>query len=67
MTGPQHYRQAEALLEEASDPADHGVSALHAHIAMAQVHATLALALATVESAEWFDPSMQAPWQEALR
>ena len=47
MTGPEHYQQAEALLEEASDPADHGVSAVHAHIARAQAHATLALAAAT--------------------
>lgn len=38
-----HYREAEALLEEAADPNDHGVSALHAHIGRAQVHATLAL------------------------
>ena len=45
MTGMQHYREAEALLEEVRDPNDHGVSALHAHIAMAQVHATLALAM----------------------
>jgi hypothetical protein len=47
VTGPEHYREAEALLEEAGDPADHGVSALHAHIARAQVHATLAAAAAT--------------------
>jgi hypothetical protein len=38
-----HYEKAEVMLEEASDPADHGVLALHAHIALAQVHATLAL------------------------
>lgn len=47
MTGPEHYREAERLLEEACDPADHGVGALHAHIGLAQVHATLALAAAT--------------------
>jgi hypothetical protein len=41
----EHYHQAEALLEEASDPSDHGVSALHAHIGLAQAHAMLAVAL----------------------
>ena len=62
MTGPEHYTQAEALLEEASDPADHGVSALHAHIARAQVHATLALAAATA------DPySKETAWAEVTR
>ena len=44
MTGPEHYREAEQLLNEADDdstivPAD--------LIAQAQVHATLALAAAT--------------------
>jgi hypothetical protein len=52
VTGPEHYREAEALLEESSDPSDHGVSALHAHIARAQVHATLALTAATIDAAE---------------
>lgn len=47
MTGPEHYREAEALVEEATDPADHGVKNLRAHIALAQVHATLALVAAT--------------------
>lgn len=46
MNGREHFHQAEQLLEEASDPADHGVSWLHAHIALAQVHATLAAAAA---------------------
>lgn len=47
MTGREHYQAAEALVEEATDPADHGVENLRAHIALAQVHATLALAAAT--------------------
>lgn len=53
MTGPEHYRQAEALLSR-DDPE---------RIAAAQVHATLALAAATYtqayigvgETPEWMD------------
>lgn len=49
MTGPEHYREAERLLEipVSVEPQDQGaVIALHL---AAQVHATLALAAATVE------------------
>ena len=49
MDAQEHYMQAEILLEETADPADHGVSALHAHIARAQVHATLATASLLME------------------
>jgi hypothetical protein len=52
MTGPEHYREAERHLSAASythgpggDPV-HPVAAAH-YLAMAQVHATLALAAAT--------------------
>lgn len=42
----RHTAEAEAMLEEAGNPSDFGVSALHAHIGLAQIHATLALAAA---------------------
>ena len=42
MTGPEHYREAERLLK---DPGSAGV------IGAAQVHATLALAAATIDAA----------------
>ena len=65
MTGPEHYREAEALLEEAADPADHGVSVLHAHIARAQVHATLALAAAMVDGLAVLRPEDRDEWDRA--
>ena len=43
MTGPEHYREAESLLRDEYRTAD--------SIAEAQVHATLALAAATVMQA----------------
>jgi hypothetical protein len=49
MNGPQHYQEAERYAEEATDPAGHGVQSIQQHIALAQVHATLALAAATAE------------------
>ncbi|WP_428956147.1 hypothetical protein [Streptomyces sp. cg35] len=55
MTGPEHYRQAERHLSGASHTNGRGghpvdpVGAAH-HLAMAQVHATLALAAATALS-----------------
>lgn len=67
MTGPEHYHEAETLLEESGDPADHGVSALHAHIARAQVHATLALAAATVDAAPAEYLANADEWREVQR
>lgn len=46
MTGPEHYREAERLLETTSQE-DH---ARHHRMRVAQVHATLALAAATALS-----------------
>ncbi|MEU5976297.1 hypothetical protein [Streptomyces sp. NPDC047315] len=46
MTGPDHYREAEAHLASASRNALRGDDPGHA-LAAAQVHATLALAAAT--------------------
>lgn len=52
MTGPEHYREAERHLSAASFTNKPGGSAVDPaaaahHLAMAQVHATLALAAAT--------------------
>jgi hypothetical protein len=51
MSGPEHYRQAEQLLQLANGSADQG--AMRDYWQEAQVHATLALAAATALS----DPS----------
>ena len=59
MTGPEHYVLAEKLLTEAGQA--RGEAARARRIAIAQVHATLALAAATalsgsgLESAAWRD------------
>ena len=49
MTGPEHYREAEAALRLSDDyaPGSDGGAAL---LACAQAHATLALAAATVDA-----------------
>lgn len=52
MTGPEHYREAERLLDEvmSSSTVRPNVDAIN--LAAAQVHATLALAAATLAAAE---------------
>jgi hypothetical protein len=47
MTGPEHYRKAEALLEAANSGANPHSDQEPRLVAQAQVHATLALAAAT--------------------
>lgn len=48
MTGPEHYREAEQILDRAEDSAMGESDAWYANaMAAAQVHATLALAAAT--------------------
>lgn len=63
MTGPEHYREAERLLEQAEidarDPMRKYAEDANV-IAAAQVHATLALVAATVEPAEITTASYQA-------
>ncbi|HJQ48289.1 MAG TPA: hypothetical protein VJ870_18500 [Amycolatopsis sp.] len=57
MTGPEHYRKAEALLAKGSeDPTERGASRL----AAAEVHATLALAAATALGADLEMPDFGA-------
>ena len=47
MTGPEHYRAAELMVEQAQDPAQPEDTATL--LAEAQVHATLALAAAMID------------------
>ena len=47
MTGPEHYEAAEHCLESVADDSQEAIALL----AEAQVHATLALAAATVDAA----------------
>ena len=58
MTGPEHYRAAEEMLEKSGSPDSSGEQGRHL-LAAAQVHATLALAAATAlndsESGQPFD------------
>jgi hypothetical protein len=62
MTGPEHYRQAELLLEQAEDP--HDDQDTQTLTARAQVHATLALAAATAQPhADQYVGDEQATWQ----
>lgn len=49
MTGAEHYREAERLLEAANDRSEYDEAA--GITAQAQVHATLALAAATIDAA----------------
>lgn len=65
MSGPEHYREAERLLEVASrDVSENWPVMTGEHkadlIAAAQVHATLAAAAATI------DPAGVAAWSEVL-
>jgi hypothetical protein len=52
MTGPEHYREAERLLNPAGNPTDRRIliTPQPEVIALAQVHATLALAAAAATS-----------------
>lgn len=55
MTGPEHYREAERLVRKAESarvsPREAGWR--EHNLAAAQVHATLALAAATVATTKW--------------
>lgn len=49
MTGPEHYRRAEALLAGRNNGGANGARSSEEAIALAQVHATLALVAAQAE------------------
>ena len=64
MNGPEHYKEAERLLEHGPHYGRMTTEQWRARVAEAQVHATLALAAATVEmhlSNNW------TAWAEAVR
>lgn len=65
-SGPEHYLRAEQLLDEAAGLAavDDGPSTM-ATLAAAQVHATLALAAATVAGTVGFDARGVVDWTDA--
>lgn len=48
MTGPEHYREAEALIAQSGSQMDKDI--VEWMVARAQVHATLALAAAVIET-----------------
>lgn len=72
MTGPDHYREAEALLAMATDPNDPRApfKDRDALIRAAGVHATLALAAATARQAIHAhfggDPGDDRQWAQAV-
>lgn len=77
MTGPEHYREAESLLQKSVDfgeqfpPNKVPIGALGDVLAAAQVHATLALAAATAESIAQaydsdYDTRIPAAWSGAI-
>ena len=65
MTGPEHYRAAEHMIEEAQDPAEPGDRAFL--IAEAQVHATLALAAAFADGPAIMRTEDRDEWDGVFR
>jgi hypothetical protein len=63
MTGPEHYRMAERLLERIAASTSSAADFYAQTLAEAHVHATLALAAATGIS--WPSLAEGAAWQEA--
>ena len=63
MNGPEHYREAERILDHAEEHAEkHGDAWYLSAIGAAQVHATLALVAATLEaSAQRIDQNYKRP------
>lgn len=72
MTGPEHYRESERLIEEANHVGHSDSWRSYGMVASAQVHATLALAAATAlgregegrtmaskDRAAWFDAAAE--------
>lgn len=78
MTGPEHFREAERLAVEARhvSPSFHGSPPYDEHVtgtqhaseltALAQVHATLALAAATAMDFLYLHPDTTQAWAEAI-
>jgi hypothetical protein len=62
MTGPEHYLEAQRLIDRATKDRDYPETAF---VMLAQVHATLAqtaaLASGTMNRAEWFRATLTVP------
>jgi hypothetical protein len=64
VNGPEHYRAAEKALHQAAMLDEYGSTHQVAHLAEAQVHATLALVASTAAAVP---AACQSPsWQDAL-
>jgi hypothetical protein len=57
MSGPEHYRAAEKLLEEIQEHPSSSINKTESLVGQAQVHATLALAAATAlgDHRDWLE------------
>jgi hypothetical protein len=68
MTGPEHYREAERLIRPYGCPSSSNVVVAPAPevTALAQVHATLALAAATATTRGNADPYDWLAWNKTL-
>lgn len=77
MTGPEHYREAERLLDSIGPAMTRGerigasgntvAAALNSIIARAQVHATLALTAATAASTQSSMFTASPQWQQIVK
>jgi hypothetical protein len=69
MTGPEHYRAVEKLLEENEEHPSSSINKTASLIGQAQVHATLALTAATAlgsDNREWFEiAARKLSWRES--
>jgi hypothetical protein len=66
VTGPEHYANAESDIEHAAHASDKGRTGDVTYwLGCAQVHATLALAAATTDSAPLMRPQALAEWDRA--
>jgi hypothetical protein len=65
-SGPDHYREAEQLLDEAIEGESDGFTRAE-RIAAAQVHAILALAAATASESSGSAYHVDPRWSEVLR
>jgi hypothetical protein len=66
MTGPEHYEEAERLLAETLIDVNGQQAYNHASVVMASVHATLALAAATVSLPLDLGADATDDWRTAL-
>lgn len=73
MNGPEHYAEAERLIDPHAlkelaegEKAAHGLAMIEAAVATAQVHATLALAAAMAEQSQSTVYTRSREWKRVL-